>query len=905
MQIKWKHTIRRKVTRLILGMVLTAFLMTGAVSLWSLYSMRTISEENSTMLGQTAAEDAEAALEEMAGSQLLTIATEKAAYIEEKFNTIIACVNGIAQAAEDIYQNPRDYPDREVPLPQKESSQLAPQLLWSGRLADIAAGLPWVSSGKTAGETGQVSESELYSELYRLGNLQELLVQYNANNDMISSTYLATVSGWMLQADYIAYSKFSAGSELPDLYEADTRQWYQRACAAEPGQYIYTDVMEDIHEGGYCIVCAKAVYLDGEIVAVAGVGSYLDTVNEAVLNTAIGESGYAFLVNEKGQIMVSGASGGQTAAGAEEGADLRESSNPELAAAAADMIGGGTGLKKLTLDGREVYLAYAPLDGLGWSFVTVMDVEEVIAPARESQQGILALTSDVSSRQNGAIKRTMYLFLGILLAAAGVMGVVSILFTGKLTAPIRRLTQEVRRIDGGNLNSPIRIATGDEVEELGNAFNAMTGQLQQYIGSLAAATAEKERIRTELSLASRIQADMLPNSGQALRDRKEISLYASMTPAKEVGGDFYDFFLTDEDHLVILIADVSGKGVGASLFMVVAKTLLQSRIEGSETLAQAVTEVNDKLCAQNKNGMFVTAWIGVLTLSTGLLTYVNAGHNPPLLGNHAEGYNYLKERGGFVLAGMEGTIYRQKKMQMKCGDTLFLYTDGVTEANDENGSLYGEPRLLKLLNSRGITEPDKLANTVWSEIRDFQGKAEQFDDITMLALNYRGAGERQDSQKEENTECPKEKRAAETDILKRRRRNIGPASLSRIESIQSFVEEAFKGYHVPKRIVRMFLIVSDEIFNNVCRHSGAKETAVECGAEDGKAVLVFEDDGVEFDPLKCSAPDVKAPLEDRKAGGLGIYMVRELMDEVTYERKSGKNCLTMAVQLTGNTRVKK
>lgn len=686
--------------------------------------MREISRQNSVVLGQTAAEDAQEALEEMAGGQLLTIATEKAAYIEEKFNTVIACLNGIVQAAEAIYRNPQNYPDRAVPLPEKGSRELAPQLLWSRRLAD------------TAGEPVQ----EALPELYKLGNLQDMLVQYNANNDMISSTYLATVSGWMLQADYIAYSKYTEDSRLPEFFEADARQWYQNARAAEPGQYTYTDVMKDFHEGRDCIVCSKAVFIDGEIVAVAGVGSYLDTVKKAVMNTTIGESGYAFLLNNRGEVLVSGAQSGETAAGADRNADLRESLNTSLARVAEDMVCGCSGLEKLTLDGREVYLAYAPLEKLGWSFATVMDVAEVVSPALKNHQMILALTGEISRQQNNAIKKTTHVFLFMLMVAAVVIGVVSILFSAKLAAPIHRLTEEVRQIDGGNLNSPIWIHTGDEVEELGNAFNTMTAQLRQYIGNLEAATAEKERVRTELTLASRIQADMLPDSGCARRDREEFSLYASMTPAKGVGGDFYDFFLTDEDHLVVLIADVSGKGVPASLFMVVAKTLLQGRIEGSSTLAEAVSAVNERLCTVNKNGMFVTAWIGVLELSTGLLTYVNAGHNPPLFGNEKKGYEYLKERSGFVLAGMEGMAYQQKTLQLVSGDTLFLYTDGVTEANDEQGSLYGESRLLALLNSHAQENPQQLAETVWKDVQDFQGKAEQFDDITMLALYYRGSG---------------------------------------------------------------------------------------------------------------------------------------------------------------------
>lgn len=844
-------SIRRKISALLLGMVLTALFLTGAVSLWSLYTMHDLSEESSKMLGQTAAEDAEEALEAMAEKQLLIIATQKAAYIDQKFNTVIACVDGIAQAAETIYKNPENYPDRTVPLPEKNSTKLAPQLLRSKRLRNM-------------------SEEQL-AELLKLGNLQDLLVQYNANNDMISSVYLATRSGWMLQADSISYSKYSGESDVPDFFEAPTRQWYQRAYLAEPGQCVYTDVMEDIHQGGNCIVCARAVRSNGEIVAVAGVGSYLDTVNEAVLNTVIGERGYAFLLNDKGQVLVSGAETGETETGA---ADLRKSGNGKLAQVAKDMVAGGSKTVKLTLDGKEVYLAYVPLEDLGWSFATVIDVAEVIAPAKESQQEILALTDVMAERQHAAIRKGIHFFLVIVAVMAMVIIEISVFFTGKLTVPIRRLTQEVRRIDGGNLDIPIRITTGDEVEELGNAFNGMTAQLKQYIGSLEAATAEKERIRTELSLASGIQADMLPDSDNFLREREELTLYASMNPAKEVGGDFYDFFLTDEDHLVILIADVSGKGIPAALFMVVAKTLLQSCITGSATLAEAVAEVNDRLCVGNKNGMFVTAWIGVLTLSEGLLTYVNAGHNPPLLGNRENGYHYLRDRGGFVLAGMEHMKYSQKELRMKQGDILFLYTDGVTEANDENGNLYGESRLQELIDGRSGTEPEMLAKAVWDDIQDFQGKAEQFDDITMLALRYRGAG---------------------------KKRNTGPASMERMDEIQEFVEKVFGENQIPHRDIRQFLIASDEIVSNVCRYSKASSVTVECGAECGtefgeeivRAVLVVEDDGAEFNPLERPKPDVNKSLRDRKIGGLGIYMVQEMMDEVSYERKDGKNRLTM------------
>lgn len=845
--MKRKRSIRFKITRLFLGILLAAMVLTGAVSMWGLYSMRNASAESNDRLGRTAAEDAEEALEHMAGEHLQDIAVEKAAYIGEKFNEVAAYLHGIASAAEEIYENPENYPDRGVALPQAGSTALAAQLMWSQSLEESA--------------------KEHWAELLKLGNIQDLLVQYNANNDMVSSTYVATRSGWMIQADYIAFGKYTQSEERPDYYEAASRQWYQRALSAGRGEVVYSDVIADIHEGGDCIVCAQPIYYNGDIVAVAGVGSYLDTVKEAVLNTTIGESGYAFLVNDKGQIMVSGAGEGETAASAESNEDLRESSNRELAEAVKDMVSGGSGLRKLTVDGREVYLAYAPLGRLHWSFVTVMDVEEVVKPATRSQQEILSLAEAVAKQQEQSIRRTQLIYLGMMILAVVLISLISILFTKKLTAPIHRLTTEVAGLDGGNLDHQIQIATGDEVEDLGNAFNGMTAQLKNYIGNLATVTAERERIQTELGLAAQIQADMLPDSSKVLTDRIEFSIHAGMTPAKEVGGDFYDFFLTDENHLAFLIADVSGKGVPASLFMVVAKTLLRSHITDTETLADKIMEVNNSLCANNQNDMFVTAWVGVLDLSTGVLTYVNAGHNPPLLRQKEDSYDYLKSHNGFVLAGMENGKYTQSKVRLRPGDTIFLYTDGVVEANNEEGKLFGENRLRQLLSKNARLEPKQLAEEIWKNIKDFQGNAEQFDDVTMLIIHYCGDG-------------------YET--------KTGVPNMAQMGEVNGWIEAKLKENGISQRTITKIGMAVDEIYSNICYYSGAEEVTVGCKVTEKKeAVLYFEDDGIPYNPLKRPDPDVSLAAENRKEGGLGIYLVKKRMDKVEYKYMEGRNCLIL------------
>lgn len=875
-----KKRIGQKLNRLMLVMVSAAVVVSGTVSVYSLYSMKHIAMENGRDLGETAAQDSEAALENLAVENLQSIAAEKAAYIEEKFEAVEAYVLGIAAQAQEIYENPEEYPDRRVALPVRDSGILAAQLLWSSQLAE--------SQGANA--SGSAVTPRLTEEILKLGNIQDMLVQYNAHNDMVSSTYVATESGWMIQADYIAYSKYhtteeGADPEQPVFYEAAGRQWYMRAKENESGQVVYTDVIRDIHEGGDCIVCASPIYHNGEIVAVAGVGSYLDTVNNAVLNIDIGEAGYAFLVNEKGQVLVSGSPEGETAARAEQAVDLRTSSNRMLAEAAAGMVAGNTDSMELSLDGKDVYLAYAPLDRLGWSFVTVIDVAEVIAPAKESQRLILSLTGEMETRQDIEIRRMIVFFVAVLIVIILLGCIVGTLFSKRLTEPIRRLTKEVAKLDGGNLDYRIRIKTGDEIEDLGHAFNGMTEQIQNYVKNLASVTAEKERIRTEIQVASHLQADMLPEAEGAFDDRDEFDLAASMTPAKGVGGDFYDFFLLDENHLALVMADVSGKGVPAALFMVVSRTLIRSRLmtvrQQGEDLAYMAEEINRSLCDNNKNGMFVTAWIGVLDITTGEVAYINAGHCRPLLRRKNGSCEYDDMLGGLVFAGMEDAVYRQGSLRLRQGDTLLLYTDGVTEATSLQQQLYGEERLLQAVADIGNVTPEELLKGLWQDVDAFQRDAAQFDDITMLAVNYHGNGFEEKSDKPD---------------------------MDKMKDFAEFVEDVMDQNGVSMKTAMKIQMTVDEIYSNICYYSGAEEVTVGIRIEEkedkkdrryreGRAkkeiTLYFEDDGIPYNPLERPDPDVEGLLEKRKEGGLGIYLVKKRMDRVEYEYINERNKLTV------------
>ena len=249
---------------------------------------------------------------------------------------------------------------------------------------------------------------------------------------------------------------------------------------------------------------------------------------------------------------------------------------------------------------------------------------------------------------------------------------------------------------------------------------------------------ERSRLDTELSMASSIQADMLPNIFPAYPERSEFDIYASMDPAKEVGGDFYDYFFVDEDHLGLVMADVSGKGVPAALFMMISKILVQNYAMAGRGVKETLEAVNHQICTNNREEMFVTVWLGILEISTGRLTAANAGHEYPVL-RKADGlFELVKDKHGFVIGGMDDVKYREYELQMTPGSKLFLYTDGVPEATDANKELFGTDRMLEALNAQPDASPEQTLQNVRAAVDAFVKDAEQFDDLTMLCVEYRG-----------------------------------------------------------------------------------------------------------------------------------------------------------------------
>ncbi|MBQ3789718.1 MAG: SpoIIE family protein phosphatase [Lachnospiraceae bacterium] len=349
------------------------------------------------------------------------------------------------------------------------------------------------------------------------------------------------------------------------------------------------------------------------------------------------------------------------------------------------------------------------------------------------------------------IMKERYAFLRTLVVYALILAVLAAILGGfymrKLVVhPLNRLAEaakgyyKARETPEENSFASLNFKTGDEIEDLSEAMKQMERDLNDYIENLTAVTAEKERIGAELNVATQIQADMLPSIFPAFPERTEFDIFATMDPAKEVGGDFYDFFLVDDDHLAMVMADVSGKGVPAALFMVIAKTLIKNRALLGESPAQVLSEVNNQLCEGNEAELFVTVWLAIVEISTGKGVAANAGHEHPTLRRKDGKYELIVYPHSPAVATMEDLPFKEHEFELHPGDSIYVYTDGVAEATDSEQELYGTDRMLEALNKDPNAKPEDLLRNVRESIDVFVGDAPQFDDITMLGFTYYGEG---------------------------------------------------------------------------------------------------------------------------------------------------------------------
>ncbi len=380
---------------------------------------------------------------------------------------------------------------------------------------------------------------------------------------------------------------------------------------------------------------------------------------------------------------------------------------------------------------------------IGTALCPVCDSDERI-------RAVAAVDISITSIRSGFFNLLCHVGLTILVIMLISITVYHYVIRRQIIKPIVTLTRAADGLVNSLKNEDSRpvlvnVHTGDEIDVLARSFEKMDEKLIDFIRKNAAMAAEKERIETELSLASRIQADMLPSRFPAFPDRKEIDLYASMSPAREVGGDFYDFFLLGEDRLGLVMADVSGKGVPAALFMVMSKIMIQNFAMTLSGPKEVLEKVNDQICKSGGEEMFVTVWLGVLDLKTGLITAVNAGHEYPVIKKPDQDFELIDDDHGLVIGGIPGFSYGEYEIQLVPGSRLFLYTDGLPEAADARGNMFGLERVLSSLNEVKEGSPEEVLNHVAQSVTAFEGNAPQFDDMTMLCLDYIGPDHIQES----------------------------------------------------------------------------------------------------------------------------------------------------------------
>ncbi len=710
-------TLGRKILLAMVVLVIGLLVIAGIIFVLTMKKASDTLAASNRNLSETIREKSSAYMTGESQNRMRELAENKAEIADALFFEFERGVCTAAAVAEEIYSHPEQYAPRSVPLPDPEKDgELTIQVLYSA---------------KTDPEAPEIRE-----ELGLIGNVQDVLMAVNASQDNMASIYVATESGFMVQADFIPAKKYDESGNLMPL-EAKERPWYEGA--ARTGKPFFTPVTKDAHTPRLAIMCGVPVYRDEMLMGVAGAGMYLDDLENLVRSVDLGESGNACILNRRGQILFSTYDKG-TLAAVTDAPDLRLSEDEALAEMTRNAVAGIPGVTLLTLDGVPSYAAFAPMQSVGWSMIVILSREEVEAPTTQLLVNINNMTEKSLQESNRYIRNANILLLILLGLSVYIALIVSVALSNQIVKPIRLLTDKVGSMQGDDLDFSWELDTGDETQKLAASFQSLTQRMKEYIRENETITAERERISTELSLATRIQASMLPSIFPPFPDRAEFDLYALMDPAREVGGDFYDFFLVDEDHLCLVIADVSGKGIPAALFMMASKIIIQSYATMGRQPGEILTRTNDTICANNEEEMFVTAWVGILELSTGRLTAANAGHEYPAVRRPDGQFELLKDKHGFVIGGMGGVVYKQYELQIEPGSKLFVYTDGVPEAMGGEGAreMFGTGRMLDSLNRDPEAPPKEIIARVRSAMETFVQDAEQFDDITMLCVEYRG-----------------------------------------------------------------------------------------------------------------------------------------------------------------------
>ena len=572
----------------------------------------------------------------------------------------------------------------------------------------------------------------------------------------------------------------------------------------------------------------------------------------------IADSGYAFIISKNGYIIHH-----PKIEDGEYGELLNihdEVDEPSVKKVMLKMSKGESGFVSV-FDKRlneRMWVSFAPIQSSRWSIGVVFPRAELMASMIRLHKTVIVLG-----------------FLGFI-----ILFCVIALIASSITHPLRLLARKTNEISDGNLDVQFpNIESRDEVGVLARSFVNMRDSLQKYIGELTETTAEKQRMESELEIAKHIQTSMVPRDFPPFPEKKEIDLYASLIPAKQIGGDLYDYFFLDDERLCLIIGDVADKGVPAALLMAKSVTLLKSTAREISNPADILRSVNSDLAYENDSCIFVTAFLAILNIKTGELTYSNAGHNPPVLLRKNNKIQFVEDAISPVLGAIEGCKYTEGKVDLIEDDVLFMYTDGVTEAFDKEYNEFSNERLADSLSNMSAHSAREIANHVLESVKLFSKDAGQSDDIAVLALRYLGENA---SKKLANG-----KHKAMTIVLENR--------IGELVKLTHAINSFGKANNIKRDALYEVELALEEIFTNTVSYGykddGIHSIKIDIELAGNEIRVQMEDDAIAFNPLDAPEVDTEKPLDERLIGGLGLHLVKMMTDKISYERAENKNIL--------------
>ncbi len=582
--------------------------------------------------------------------------------------------------------------------------------------------------------SGNVNPESVMEELKCLGQLQPILKFVNSNNPGSHIIYIGTRSGIFISSPWTLQ---------PDGYDPRRRLWYQSAEKSHEAVWVGPYISST--ENKLVLTCAKAARdKSGNVIAVCGIDIEVRAVLKNLISTQLEPQGKVFILDHDGNVLVHKelSETGCSWENEYKKENLLKSPDPWISSVARKMTEGKRGCDDLAVLGEPVHLvAYYPITTAGWSIGISIPKKVIIAAALSTEQLIQQDTLKHSSFIHNYIEnsRIIYIVLGflvlLLILAAGVY------LSAKITTPILFLKEQVEKIGHGNLDLKIELKTGDELEHLADTFNLMTGDLKKYIASLKETIHSREKIERELTVSREIQASLLPPPWhEQLNHSPTVDIQVIMKPAKEIGGDFYDYFMVNETVLFFCIGTVSSKGIPGALFMAMTKTLLAHEAECSPTPTKVLFNVNNVLGKDNDACIYATVFCGFLDTVTGVVNFANGGHNHPLLCRQNSNFEFIHTANGIAIgpSPMEENIWQMESLKLNPGDRLFLYSNGASEALNESGETFGKTRLCTVLNVHKTYPGDEVVAAMRKEISRYAGLQTQSDDIAMLYLSYYG-----------------------------------------------------------------------------------------------------------------------------------------------------------------------